>query len=916
MSQAQYKIYLSKVFSLAKTLVVKSSAAARAINTELVRLGHTINENDPASWKYYLHLNGEYHYTDRVMKITSLDTQSEITFNKNALTVHLATAREYASGGQYYKTLVSQFPDQEDLIRGILNPVDISTAIAAEDGQILYYNPALVEENEENLIPKLEQWCKDFSRRWFVRAYTLVDDLYVAAHLSTMYTLIPMVVTSIRAANCHTNYAHSFHIREYLNSHQYLGDEVDYLTTKQRLWLYRQIRFLERNAGKQSTFKELVKNLLTERNLPLSEWNMRHDLSKMPDEELGPRASFYRESLNMDLSIAGVETRNITEMLEAEIPVARNNERAIQDNVTDIRKKIEHSQGDFLKTKVLESSVLDLSDAGYFSLADTMLNHWLYLSQVGRYTAVISVENPANGGNLVLSAKEAFIVFLYVFNKSMGIELVDVPVLQANNVRKLSTPLRPEIEGMIDKKLLNPYVVDGLYKAIDLIPPIISTEAFNRTVAKIHEGLQIHRWIWTTREHKDERGQVEAAAMHFYHDWTCRLDAPELYPKWLSDRGLDLLNLTRLECSILAEQLISRATGADLFATYSVRDIQTAMLRLMTQLSSYSIQFLQSINPSPIIFIDWQPPRIGNIEADGGDDFNVDMATVYVEDIHAQGLAKFDIQQVGWLDDMDLKARGYDRMRIESDINATITSNTGYFFKVEIPQIDVVGDEFPESLITDITKYTEHYLPQDRQDLSEAFDHLNSPHYALTQADKDELTERWNERPADPPITLIAEGLQLPNLYDEISGVDVMRTPTLTGSVSLPTIDYPLVDGKMELDTLLYPGLVMDIVLDVYGYPVLRDVAELDGLRYPMTQQTLVLDTLTYPHLNMAGELDGLDYPEYVDSGKISEFTYPFVLAFNALDGLSFGLNGSMSFNTLDYPPVPPLDLDTLDYPQ
>lgn len=914
MSQAQYKIYLGKVFSLAKTLVVKSSAAARAINTELVRLQHTINENDPASWKYYLHLNGEYHYTDREMKITSLDTQSEITFNKAALGIHLATAREYASGGQYYKTLVSQFPDQEDLIRGILNPVDIATAIAAEDGQILYYDPTLVEENEENLIPKLEQWCKDFSRRWFVKAYTLVDDMYVASHLSAMYLLIPVVVTSIRAANCHTNYAHSFHIREYLNSHQYLGDEVDYLTTKQRLWLYRQIRFLERNAGKQSTFKELVQNLLTERNLPLSEWNMRHDLSKMPDEELGPRGSFYRDSLNMDQSIAGVETRNITEMLEAEIPLARNNERAIQDNATEIRKKIEYSQSDFLKTKVLESSVLDLSDAGYFSLADTMLNHWLYLSQVGRYTAVISVENPSNGGNLVLSAKEAFIVFLYVFNKSMGIELVDVPVLQANNVRKLTTPLRPEIEGMIDKRLRNRHVVDAMYKAIDLIPPIISTEAFNRTVAKIHEGLQTHRWIWTTREHKDERGQVEAAAMHFYHDWTCNLDAPDLYPKWLSDRGLDLINLTRLEASILSEQLISRATGADLFATYSVRDIQTAMLRLMTQLSSYSIQFLQSINPSPILFIDWQPPRIGAIEAEGGDKFNVDMPGVYVQDIHAQGITKLDVPELNWVE--DVKISGHDVIRIESDINVTLSGGSAYFFKAEIPYITVLRDEFPESLITDITKDTEHYLPQDRQDLSEAFDHLDSPHYALTQADKDELTERWNDRPADPPITLISDGLKLPAIFDDVTGVDVLRTPTLTGTVSLPTIDYPLVDGKMELDTLPYPGMIMDIVLDVYGYPVLRDVAELDALRYPVLDQQLVLDTLTYPHLNMSGELDALDYPEMSGIARSSEFTYPLAVSFNALDGLSFDLNGFMSFNTLDYPSAPSVDLDALDYPQ
>ena len=315
MSKAQYDIYRRKVLDLTRTLVVKSSASSDAINRELKALGHTVNDNDPESWKYYLHLAGEYHSTDTQMTIRSLDTLEEIPFTKSSLSHHLATTREYRTFRQYHRALVARYPDQEDLIRGILNPIDMDTAIGAEDGQILYFNPELVESNEENLIPKLEAWCKVFSRRWLVRAYAMVDDLYVPAHLATMYMLIPSVVMNIRLGNCHTNYAHSYHIREYLASHQKLDWAVDYMTKKQMLWLYREIRFIERNAGKQSTFKSLIRNILTERNLPLAEWNMRHYLQDMPGE-LSPRVEFSRETLNLDLSAAGVDTRNVLEMLQ------------------------------------------------------------------------------------------------------------------------------------------------------------------------------------------------------------------------------------------------------------------------------------------------------------------------------------------------------------------------------------------------------------------------------------------------------------------------------------------------------------------------------------------------------------------------------------------------------------------------
>lgn len=70
MSQTQYDIYLDDTFKLTRSLVIKSSASADAINKGLSDLGNEVNTLDPTTWKYYLNLNGQYHGTDVPMYVS------------------------------------------------------------------------------------------------------------------------------------------------------------------------------------------------------------------------------------------------------------------------------------------------------------------------------------------------------------------------------------------------------------------------------------------------------------------------------------------------------------------------------------------------------------------------------------------------------------------------------------------------------------------------------------------------------------------------------------------------------------------------------------------------------------------------------------------------------------------------------
>ena len=146
MSQVNYKQYVKKTMQLARSLIIKSESSAEQLNDYLKLMGHSVPDEHPHTWKYYLNLSGEYFpplgsidrelnkpLQDQLMQVISLDDYTTIDFTLAGLVGHPITRREYGYNGEYYLTLVNQFPAQEMLIRGIINPVDIEEALNAPD---------------------------------------------------------------------------------------------------------------------------------------------------------------------------------------------------------------------------------------------------------------------------------------------------------------------------------------------------------------------------------------------------------------------------------------------------------------------------------------------------------------------------------------------------------------------------------------------------------------------------------------------------------------------------------------------------------------------------------------------------------------------------------------------------------------
>lgn len=697
MSNALYRLYVNDVFQLAETLVLKSSVTADLMNTWLSWMGVDVDPLRPETWKYYCHLAGVYHHTDREMIVTSIDTLEPIVFNKETLAVHLGTRREYQYGTPYYRELVQRFPDQEALILGILHPVDPAVAIAAQDGDILYYDPALVESNERTLIQDLQYAIRAFLTRWDNPGYALTDDLYPAALLGQLYVQLPLMIMNLRLARCKTSEAHSFHIRAYLASHGRLDRYLAFLTKKQALFLYRDIQYLERNAGRQETFDTLVQRLFTDRGLPLGEYTTQQNHDAQPDA-IYATPELVRHPLNTPFVGRRKDAFDVLTVLHKQRNEARENWKIIDAAEGSITEQLQLSTHDHYKTKVLESVAVDRTDYSPYTLSDVLLYHWLYWSTTDRYRTFITVTNPQNGERLTLSVKEAFVVFLYSYNAANGLRLSEIPLLEARHVRRDVPPTAADLWAVVDPQYVDTEQVTAALSHQPIIGQYVSTVHFHDACETIHAALMAHRWLYTQTEHPHTRGHLEHMVGCFYHDIECDLAAGTPYDTWFADRAYPFGELTANEHAILAEELVRTATGADLNNAKTLREIQAAMVKLMGQLSSYSVHFLRSINATSVLVAEWAAQRIGETRMLGLVGWDIDAAAVRIKDWRGRGQAQLTIPlaEGGFVE--TAHAQGLDRARLGVGVDIQTTEGRmTYQYRQDLSGVRVLDVRMPPS---------------------------------------------------------------------------------------------------------------------------------------------------------------------------------------------------------------------------
>lgn len=685
MSTTHYQIYKEKTFKLAKTIVVKLEVVSETINSELTLTGYPLV--DPAMLvqfpharqdmfhKYYQNMAGVYHISDQMklskshghpfMQISLATNEGSVLvdFTRELLEKDPAIANEYQHDSYYYNQMLARYPEYEVLLLGILHPIELDIAVEAKNGEILFcggwlkshlpgdngtgylippgnLGELLIEPQEVNFILDLQTWFDKYLFRWTNDAYALTDDVYVAASLGIMYLSLPLAIMNIRLARCHTSMAHTFHIREYLESHGRLGHVIEHLPLSSVLWLYRNTRYYETNQGKELTLQALVENVFTPSRVPISGYNTSHNTAFMIDEStqqilnLLPEPELVRDTLNFQ-DIGSTSTdKTIRDILEDTIGAARSNERDLLYAEARITEDIKWGGDDTLSTKLLESEMIPDSNIYPFTLTHVLMNLWAYCTEQSdevnkSYKGSVFATNPVTGSRMVLTPRNAYMLSMYCLNKGFyGIEM-EYP-LTGNNLTARNIP-RSDKYKPTNNHSFKPTPVELWRKTIYSEPSSVmemygddfqpdmhyaSTEEFNRGGTDVFLEMTRQYAIYTHTECLFARAELELVMNKLYWaDVPCEFDLGVTYLEWMEQIGVDLSGLNDVNLINLGLELVSNCTGLDLSLTKKNAQVQAAALDVLRHFSSYTVLILNKTSGEISITTDAKMLRVANFKS-------------------------------------------------------------------------------------------------------------------------------------------------------------------------------------------------------------------------------------------------------------------------------------------------------------
>lgn len=618
----RYDLFVSQCIALAESLIIKSDDIARCMN-EGVKLKGLAIDYDRRKWRYYLHLSGQRHPIDKPILIKSLDDGTLFELTPANLRIHKKTSNVYRYNLDYIRNLIRENIGYSVYIRGCFWPIPLELAVSARDSSILYYDKSLVEEQEQSLIPRLEDWIRGAHIRGMAESWKISNDAFVLSFYSMLYPAIAPRIQLLRFQKIHTAETHSYFITEFLASHHSLHEFIPYLKRKQLFETYRNLRLWERNSGKQNILEWLVDTYFTEWDMPVVSYHVaqkKHDpVAETP--ELRPLPIAYEESVNFKDRDSGRDLNLVDtySVIDKETPLAYRNLDYAEDYLRDLNDKLSLTRHPNQPTKLLEVTAIDPESVQRWDKTTQLFNEWLHAVASGRYNIYHEILNPTTGDTLKLTSKEMFALYMYAAMKGYGgITLEKIPVLNAMSVLKKRWVPREEYEhflpdsweGRFDS--LTDFFLNTYYD-----PPkrIVSSEEMYEVSDTILMKKR-ERWLRTYAYPSLHGISASRAMFDFsYVNRQCDLKLEwKDYKEFFLAHGFNTELISVETWQDIAKDAFNIATSFETSSSISQSEIQRAMIRLVSRLSSYTIHFASKIAVDKVDVTDPVVPSIDDLK--------------------------------------------------------------------------------------------------------------------------------------------------------------------------------------------------------------------------------------------------------------------------------------------------------------
>lgn len=659
----ELQIYLKSCLDLTKGLVIHFIDAAELSNDLVASIIPTYNATAPKQyWRYYKNMSGQYSDIDAPMYIHSLDTFERIELTVDTLREHKATHEALIKDTAFREQLLEEYPDNETLVTGIINPIPIDVCINAKDGEILHYPEHLVQFNEYSLIEDLNTWIYNHMDRWYNAQYIHADELYTASYYAILYPAIYNAILGLREDRIHTLEVHYFHVQQYLASNGLLDRHMDIMTHKQRLWLYRNIRYIRKHAGHEKTFRMMIEYLLVPSGIPLDGYRM-----SLVNAQTGIEPRFHTTPYTIEQSV-GLEHHSLDtyRLLEA---------RMLENALVPIQyqsNEIQHSKYGQVRTKMLESTIVDYDDDHVYSELDILHDHWLYYTMSDRYTPHINIADLNANESVSVGVKDAYILMRVLFSQITETPFV---IRSPEVIQVLEHVDASDYRNVCDAILLKQAVDFVNFNLAPIVDRHLSIAAFGANIAMVYRGFdKIHRYMFS---HTDAKTQIALTMMidDIYHSVAIEEFEFDI-AEWRATSGIVVNPIRMVDKITLYKSIINDSTGYNSLAL-SKQDIQDGLIDIMFQLSSYGVSYNNNANRRPINLMASISSRIVNI-------INYTVTQLYADFSNNLLRSRSDVLVEGSIDTPGyLWSIDHSVLKIDNQIDISIEHNSVIFHDIE-----------------------------------------------------------------------------------------------------------------------------------------------------------------------------------------------------------------------------------------
>lgn len=591
----------------------------RSINIKLDEIGYQIQYylyknkglakpdrflDDKTTWKYYINLTGQYHITDTQMTIYNRYIDGDMNFTIDNINLYPDLKAELLTYGNTFNNLVKRYPAQESLIRSILLPVDITTAISSKNYTILTYNKDLLDRKEYSLMSRLQEYVTGFFIRWYIKEYMFGEDLYLATIIGTLYSELLLEIESIRISNIFTYEVHDYYMDLFFNSHLDINLELDILSDTVKMWLYKNLRYIERHTGKNSTLQLIVDKIFAESAIGVGEINLVKEdstlnlLTSLDKASYTPGDIVFKTSpLNNNYIVNRNKNYELTQIIKKEMMLKENGKLDADIILADEDDKILAAKYLGEKTKVIEFDDKIIVRSRTIPELHVLMDNWFYYAFNGKYNYTTEVKDTNTNIVYNVTAKQGALMLIKVLLSMIDRTDVKLKHFKTTTTLRYDAGLDASINRLFLDRATTDKLTNKLFTKVPALPSnFLDSDSLKNYLLKVNDLNNIIWYSISNAGNAIVQCTVKDFQERIYSDKYINLmlygSVEATIDEILEFNGIDFKIINNYDYIEMMKLLVLTFTGLSFNTTTEDTADMEKFLKLIKKIVSYSIQVL------------------------------------------------------------------------------------------------------------------------------------------------------------------------------------------------------------------------------------------------------------------------------------------------------------------------------------